>query len=233
MFRDFFSSRAILAGLVFFVLTVCSSLLYSWHVRSSSQEAAEQTKEATQQLAEKNRMRAAEEKPPPSGETAQSGHWHGDVWHSTPDTLPQEPTHRQVVDAYEPQDNTDVNFPETEVDTDISWAETAEAEQLTQKLFEDWDAYALTLKDKYPVLSDSDAIMRIAQTKEGRDKLKSQIEAMLNDSLDEFERLFSQLPTEFASQVMDMVEEQFEQDSRGIPPQYVKEAIDIMRARIR
>ena len=38
----------------------------------------------------------ASPKPPPPGETAESGHWHGDEWHATPhetqETLPAKPT---------------------------------------------------------------------------------------------------------------------------------------------
>lgn len=42
MFRNLLSSRAILAGLVFFVLCVVGSLLYSWHVqRTTKTELAE------------------------------------------------------------------------------------------------------------------------------------------------------------------------------------------------
>ena len=38
MFRDIFSSRSLLAGLVFFLLCVGSSFLYNWHVRRTTQD---------------------------------------------------------------------------------------------------------------------------------------------------------------------------------------------------
>ena len=89
MLRDILSSRGILAGLVFFVVIVGCTQFYDWHVRRTSQEELDRTNRAVQQLDKKNKTHAAEvEKPPPPGETAQSGHWHGEVWHA-------DETHRQ------------------------------------------------------------------------------------------------------------------------------------------
>lgn len=62
MFRDILSgSRAIFIGVVFFVLVVGGSLLYSWHVHRSSQEELEQTKQAVQQLGDRTFTRAAQD----------------------------------------------------------------------------------------------------------------------------------------------------------------------------
>ena len=61
MFRDILSSRAILIGLVFFVLMVASSLLYSWHVRRTTEAELESTNRAVQALKNKNDARPAQE----------------------------------------------------------------------------------------------------------------------------------------------------------------------------
>ena len=62
MFRDILSgSRALVVGLVFFVVVVGGSLLYSWRVDRSSQEELEQTKQAVQQLGDRAFTRAAQD----------------------------------------------------------------------------------------------------------------------------------------------------------------------------
>ncbi|MYB95516.1 hypothetical protein F4054_07935 [Candidatus Poribacteria bacterium] len=61
MFRDILSSRAILIGLVFFVLMVAGSLLYSWHVRRTTEAELESTNHAVQALKNKNDARPAQE----------------------------------------------------------------------------------------------------------------------------------------------------------------------------
>ncbi|MCG9134565.1 hypothetical protein J5I95_23115 [Candidatus Poribacteria bacterium] len=61
MLNNILSSRAIIAGLAFFVLMVASSLLYNWHVRHSSQKDADRTQQIVQQLQNS-----------PSAETVQS-----------------------------------------------------------------------------------------------------------------------------------------------------------------
>ena len=65
MFRDMLSgSRALVVGLVFFVLVVGGSLLYNWHVHRSSQEELEQTKQAVQQLGDRTFTRSAQDDVP-------------------------------------------------------------------------------------------------------------------------------------------------------------------------
>ncbi len=61
MFRDLLSSRAMHVGLVFFVLIVGGTQLYSWHVRRTSQEALERTKRIVQQLENKKETRTAQD----------------------------------------------------------------------------------------------------------------------------------------------------------------------------
>lgn len=55
MFRDLLSSRAILAGLAFFVLIVGGSLLHSWHVERTTAAELQQTIQALQALKNQNK----------------------------------------------------------------------------------------------------------------------------------------------------------------------------------
>ena len=58
MFRDIFSgSRAFLGGLVFFVLIVGGSLLYSWHVHRTTDTEIAETQRKVQPLENKNETR--------------------------------------------------------------------------------------------------------------------------------------------------------------------------------
>ena len=60
MFRDIFSgSRTIFAGLVFFVLVVGGSLLYSWHAHRTTDAELAETQRKVQQLEKKNEMHTA------------------------------------------------------------------------------------------------------------------------------------------------------------------------------
>ena len=58
MLRDILSgSRAILVGLVFFVLIVGGSLLYSWHVHRTTEAEVAETQRKVQPLEIKNKTR--------------------------------------------------------------------------------------------------------------------------------------------------------------------------------
>lgn len=61
MFRNILSSRAIFAGLVFFVLVVGGSLLYSWHVHRTTEAEVAETQRKVQPLENKNETRSAED----------------------------------------------------------------------------------------------------------------------------------------------------------------------------
>ena len=53
MFREILTSRAIVIGVVFFVLVAVSSLLYNWHVRSEIAAELERSDQVMQQLENK------------------------------------------------------------------------------------------------------------------------------------------------------------------------------------
>ena len=62
MFRDRLSgSRAIFVGLVFFVLVVGGSLLYSWHVHRTTDAEVAETQRKGQPIENKNKTRTAED----------------------------------------------------------------------------------------------------------------------------------------------------------------------------
>ena len=60
MFRDFVSSRAIQTGIVFFVLIVAGTQLYSWHVHRITKAKLGQIPQTLQQVKKKNKPRTAQ-----------------------------------------------------------------------------------------------------------------------------------------------------------------------------
>ena len=82
MLRELLSNRLFIGALAFFILCVVGGTLYIAHVeRQGIEDVAPETEEPAAPLAEKP-------KPPPPGESAESGHWHGDEWHSEPHETP-------------------------------------------------------------------------------------------------------------------------------------------------
>ena len=78
MLREVFSNRLFIGALAFFILCVVGGTLYIAYIeRQGIEDVAPETEEPDAPLAEKP-------KPPPPGESAESGHWHGDEWHSEP-----------------------------------------------------------------------------------------------------------------------------------------------------
>ena len=61
MFRDISSSRGLVVGIVFFVVSVGGSLLYSWHVRRNSAAEMARTDQFLQQLKDKKETRIAQD----------------------------------------------------------------------------------------------------------------------------------------------------------------------------
>ncbi|MYB93441.1 hypothetical protein F4054_23145 [Candidatus Poribacteria bacterium] len=76
MFRDILSSRGLIAGLVFFVVVVISTQLYSRHIRRTTQAELARTEQRIQQLQNKNETRTAQDigAPIDTGESKQLGH---------------------------------------------------------------------------------------------------------------------------------------------------------------
>lgn len=62
MFRNILSSRGLIVGMVFFVVSVGGSLLYSWHVWRDSTAEMERTNQFLQQLKDKKETRTTQDK---------------------------------------------------------------------------------------------------------------------------------------------------------------------------
>ena len=60
MFRGILSSRGLIVGMVFFVVSVGGSLLYSWHVRRNSAAETARTNQFLQQLKDKRETRTTQ-----------------------------------------------------------------------------------------------------------------------------------------------------------------------------
>ena len=61
MLRDILSSRLVQGGLLFFVVVIVGTQLYSWHIRRSMQEDMARTNRIVQQLENKKEMRTAQD----------------------------------------------------------------------------------------------------------------------------------------------------------------------------
>ena len=103
MLREVLSNRLFIGALAFFILCVVGGMLYIAHVeRQGIEDVVSETEEPVASL-------AAKPKQPPPGESAESGHWHGDEWHATPheghevsngDFPPQPPVQTTVGSGY-------------------------------------------------------------------------------------------------------------------------------------
>lgn len=73
-------------------------------------------------------------------------------------------------------------------------AESEEAKQLAENFTREWNHFEQQLQSKYHVLFNPEELMRIAETKQGRRKLKSHVSAMIEETLEKLEELLKQLP---------------------------------------
>lgn len=228
MLKDLFRNRVFIGG---FVLLICAAaglyLLYT-----------DNPKEPILIVKSVEPIEKSTAKAGPVGDTSPDGHWHGNVWHSEPHTDVFPSVSKAMTEVRPPETEKDIDFPETQTDSDagvdpkLPWKETSEAERLTQKLFKDWEDFAFDLQVKYSTLFDQQSIERVARTREGRQQIKKQASAMVQETLDEFERLFSQLPSDFSNEVLDSLEEHFGEDNHGIPEKYIDQMLERMRSRI-
>ena len=204
MLRDLLSNRAILGGLVFCVVLVGCTQFYSWQVRRTSQEELERTTRTVQQLKKQNETRAAEvEKPPPPGETVQSGHWHGDKWHATEphrqDTLP----------------TTSLETPEPKVLSGESPPADASLTQL-KVVKEKIDGINARIQAKYPEFAElttltPEEIVARYPTEADMLVLQKRVDDFLEEFLQDIRTVFADAPIELREAAYDMVYKQLEQ----------------------
>ena len=78
MLKQLFSNNRIFAGLVCLLVFIAAGLVYLNHVKCQANRDVQRTQEQVKAL----QTRQIRPKPPPPGETHESGHWHGDEWHA-------------------------------------------------------------------------------------------------------------------------------------------------------
>ena len=96
MFHRLLSKNRFFMALVLVLVFVASGLFYLNTVKRQATRDIQSTQE-----------RVNAPKPPPPGETAESGHWHGDEWHAEPDA-PVEVSEAEVSEPATPAELTDV-----------------------------------------------------------------------------------------------------------------------------
>ena len=155
------------------------------------------------------------------------GTWHAETDPVSSDETAINETETLVADAGSP-----AAFAETESETPVDWEYSQEACELAENFTRDWNDFQQYLLSKYHVLFNTDELTRIAETKQGRRKLKSQATAMVTDTLDKLEELLTQLPPEMSQKILTEVEAQLQQFNPGIDSKYMKEALERLKARL-
>ena len=182
----------------------------------------------------------AVEQEPHVAETETAGHWHGDEWHDEPhegqaivpdEALNGDESHAVSSDEGETIAEPEETLPEPS-EPPVEWEDSDEARHLAENFTREWNAFEQQVQSKYHVLFNPEELTRIAQTRQGRRELKSQARAMINETLDKLEELLTQLPPEMSHKLLDTVEEAFQQNNPGIPPEYLKESLEMIRARL-
>lgn len=145
MLKDLFSNRLFIGALAFFVLCVCGSLLYMWHVERESAEYDAETQDRVAQWNEKQQPQPSAEAP--VGDTTQGGHFHEDgTWHGEPHETPVEtpaapdPYFSETELAEIPED---IPEPDIPLPTDLS--DSNALNRWTEKYTAEWQKYVYAL----------------------------------------------------------------------------------------
>lgn len=223
MLGNVFSSRAILAGFIFFLVIVGCTQFYSWQVRRTSQEDLERTKRTVQQLEKQNKARTTEvAKPPPADETEQSGHWHGDEWHAN------EPHGRE--------DFSSAPYKETPEQEVLSSEGPAADVSITRMkaLKEKIDGINARIQTKYPEFAELAALTPeeiAARYPTEADMLAflKQVDDFLEEFLQDIRTVFADAPIELREAAYDVVYKQLE-ESWG--PEAANESMEILRGTV-
>ena len=85
MLKQLLSDNRIFTAAVCLLVFIAGGLLYLQTVK----QEAKRDVQRTQEIIKQQQTLTTEAKPPPPGETPETGHWHGDVWHSTPHKTPE------------------------------------------------------------------------------------------------------------------------------------------------
>ncbi len=169
----------------------------------------------------------------PVGDTTEGGHFHADgTWHAEADPVSSDETAINETETLVPEAGSVAAFAETDSETPVDWEHSQEARELAENFTRDWNDFQQYLLSKYHVLFNPDDFMRIAETKQGRRKLKSQATAMVTDTLNKLEELLRPLPVEMRQKILTAVEAQLHQFNPGTDPKYMNEALERLKARL-
>ena len=106
-------------------------------------------------------------------------------------------------------------------------------EQLESILGEDMQNFMLTLRDKYPILSMSEAeLLAFTQSPEGEKEFWSQAMKFSEESLDYLVEQFSLLPPERLEEAFSYGEQWAMEQGQQIPPQFLQQTFDEVRQRL-
>lgn len=228
MFKYLFSDRLFICALVFFVLTVGSSLLYSWQVRHTGKADLERTQQALRSL-EDNILKQTPPvaKPPPPVEIGQSGAWNVDVSPSHAETETDRPATPPVP--------LEMVATGSESHQSTRQAEdTADFEaQLESMLVDEMQHFMHTMRDKYPILSMSQLeLSMLTQTPEGKKEFWSQALKFSEESLDYIVEKFSLLPPERLEEAFTYAERMAMEHGQQIPAQFLQQGFERVRQRL-
>ena len=196
MLKQLLSDNRLFTAAVCLLVFVAGGLIYLQSVKHQATRDVQRTQESVkQQLPPKTEAQPARPKPPPPGETAESGHWHGDVWHTGRHDSPaqgqriaQEPladTKVQGAPVIAEQANGQISAPTQEVS--LRTQETGEA-VYGPGSFDEWLTKNMELMTK-----DFQALKKVADilpdTAEGWEHLRNdeQLKRELFRKLDEIE----------------------------------------------
>ncbi|MCG9132996.1 hypothetical protein J5I95_15070 [Candidatus Poribacteria bacterium] len=94
MLNRLFSDTRLFGAIVCGIVFIAAGLLYLQIVKNDAARDVQRTQERLQQRENPSpaepEPQTAPPKPPPPGETAESGHWHGDQWHTGQHDSPAE-----------------------------------------------------------------------------------------------------------------------------------------------
>lgn len=107
-------------------------------------------------------------------------------------------------------------------------------EQIAEELLEEWTDFFEDLRYKYPLLSMStDEIMELSQLPGGTREIRAQALAMSNDAIDYLVNWLSRYTPEETEELLRQAEELGRQENYGIPPEYLQQAFERVRERLK
>ena len=101
------------------VFIVALAGVYLYYLQTRPPKAPISIYKATPVEVEKPTVEAPAPKPPPPGETLESGHWHGDEWHTDPHKTPAPVESPPVSDAGAVEATSSVQIPDGITDPDV------------------------------------------------------------------------------------------------------------------